>query len=203
MKLLTSAFEIGYSPSFKLLDQSPLYLDGVIGSPSFFTNILPRLARRLSDDQMHALMQTSEMYKRVEQWVTEAVTGAAYQAGSVECTVAWERVRPRAGVFSIHAAEQVASVSLLICRDHENDLDEQPWSENVPLWAFMRLLKRVMPANQDPIDHRTFQPVTMTRRPLLASVFWPPYTPIDDSVVRTIQLQMAYAFFRLTGELPL
>jgi hypothetical protein len=66
--------------------------------------------------------------------------------------------------------------------------------------TFMEVLSQTLPA-EDVYDHRKFQLLTLTRRPLLASVFWPPFSPTNDSLARTVQLQVAYAFFRMNGEL--
>lgn len=200
MKLATSAFELGYTPSFEVFDQSPLYLDAVLGTPAFSRLVLPRLAGRLNSDQMHEIGGMTEFFGRVEACVAQPVAGDACRVGGVEYVLSWERVEQRAGIFSIQGADRIASVSLMICRDRDSDVDEHPGLD-MALLAFMRALHRVMPEEPDAYDHRKFNLITMTRRPLVASVFWPPYSPTGDSAVRTIQLQMAYAFFHLNGEL--
>lgn len=199
MKLATSAYEIGYTPSFEVLDQSPLYLDAVLGTPAFSRLLLPKLAGRLNSDQMHEIGEMTEFFGRVEACVAQPIAGETCRVGGVEHVISWERVEQRAGVFSIRAAGTIASVSLMICRDRDGDVDEHPGLD-MALLAFIRALRRAMSGESDAIDHRKFHLITMTRRPLFASVFWQPYSPTGDSAVRTIQLQMAYAFFHLNGE---
>lgn len=200
MKTITSAFEIGYTPSLEVIDQSPLYLDCVAGTPGF-SRILPRLEGRLNGDQLHMLGEITELFGHVEACVTKAVAGIPFRVGGVEFVVSWEQVHRDAGVFSIRAAGTIASVSLMICRETDADFNEQPWHEMKPLLAFRNALGKFIPLESMSAGPRKLDLVTITRRPLLASVFWPPYTPTGDSTVRTIQLQMAYAFFHRNGEL--
>jgi hypothetical protein len=199
MKPFSHAFEIGYSPALEVLDQSEVFLDCLPGTPAF-SQILPRFEGEFNSEQTRKVEQGIALFPRMQEWVNRPAAEESFHVGDAYITVAWQRPIERAGVFSIRMNAKIASVSLVMCRNDDLDADIPSGSSMLPMLAFMEVLSRIVPA-EGVYDHRKFQLVAVTRRPLLASVFWPPFSPANDCIVRTIQLQMAYAVFRMNGEL--
>lgn len=199
MKPASRTFEIGYSPSWELLDHSEVFLDGVPGSRSFL-NLLPTIKAAVPAEAFAGVEQEMALLPRIEQWVQQDAAKEEIEIGGAHFTLKWERPAERIGIFSIHAAQEIASSTLLLCRDDERDVKETPLARMQELTAFTTALSRFI-GDENAHDMQKFQLIEMTRRPLMASMFWPPYSPTNDTTVRTIQLQFAYAFFRANGEI--
>jgi hypothetical protein len=200
MKPLSHAFEIGYGLSAEVLDHSEVSFGDLPGTPGFF-NILPRLKSALPADRVQLAEQLAALLPRIQELVDQPAVDEYFRIGTTKLTVMWERRAQRTGVCSILVDSKIASVSLLACRC--DDLEPTPAGvaaeEIYELPSFVGVVSRFLP-EEGWYDNRKFHLIKMTRRPLLASMFWPPFTPTGDSVARTIQRQVAYAFFRLNGE---
>ena len=198
MKPLPNAFEVAYGPSFEVLDHSEVFFGGLLGTPSF-AKILPNFEDKLSPSQICQVEQLTALFPRIQQWVGQQAFDETFPIGNDDLTVTWQRPVERAAVFSVLVGCKVALVSLVVCRPDDADEDQPPWQHLLPVSAFMNALNRFVPEGD--VDHRKLRLATMTQRPLLASMFWAPCSPLEDSVPRTVQLQMAYSFFQMNGDL--
>ena len=198
MKPFSHAFEIGYTPSLEVLDHSSLILNTLPGTPEF-SNILPKLRAKLNIGQMEQVAQLTSLYIAVQKWVKQSTASDTFHIGDIDYLIKWKRPDRDAGVCSLLVDSKLAFISLLI-RDHDRmDMFGRAGGEFSALFAFMQSLNEAT-GQEDFYDHRKFRLVDITRRPLVASVFWPPFSPTSDLPARTIQRQIAHAFFYLDDE---
>jgi hypothetical protein len=174
-------------------------LDGLFGSPAYW-RIVDEHREKFTADQMREIEQTVSLLPRIREWVALPKVAETFRIGIVDFTFTWQSPADHARVFSIEPDFKVATASLLISGRQTPDQEQSMIEALNPLFVFMNTLSQFLPAD-DVNDNRKFRLVGLTRRPLLASVFWPPYSPFESSVARTIQLEIAHAFFRLKGDM--
>jgi len=194
------AFEIGYSPTWELIDHSEVYFGALRGTEAFREKMLPRIKEKLPPNLLPLGEQEMGLLSQTEQWVKRAKICEQLTVGDDRFTLNWERPAERTGIYSILVNEKIASITLLLCRNDDLARDAAMTQRNLEIFSFMTALGHFLAEEELP-DSRKLRLIDMTRRPLMTSMFWPPYAPTNDNSARTIQRQFAYAFFRMNGEL--
>lgn len=189
-------YEVGYTPSLEVIDHSELMLAGTPGSPSYFKHLWPKLQKQLSETQLARAQVVANLYSRFQRCIEQKQGVERFIVGDEQIVVNWELFAAGAAVCGILTDGDPSIICLLVC----NVADSHKRAMLLH-GAFPTALSRFLP-QEDVYDYRKFRLIEMTRRPLLASVFWPPNAPTGASTARTVQKQIAHAFFHLHGDLP-
>jgi len=193
------AFEIGFDTSGLVMDHSPVMFNDLPGAAGF-EDMLQNLKGKVSPLELALIRQQQE-------WFTHTVTtlvardklSESFTCGGSHFRVEWKRSLDTAATFTIYEGDRLATASLLISgkTPKEDGLASPPDARAALHFVcdVVNLLRDRGEAFQFEQAHRL---IDMTRRPLLASVFWPPLPdPLSD--LRTAQRSLAYAFFKSEG----
>jgi hypothetical protein len=176
MAVPSHAFEIGYNPALEVIDHSELFLGSVPGSANFREWVLPKLGGRVDPAERRRVEELAETYQRIERITADEKGDATLNIGETLLRVLWEKPAKGYAVFKIFQDQQVAIVSLLLSANLEPHPKFSGMEESPPLLHFMFALNGASKL-ADEFDHRKFNLVGLTRRPLVAGVFWPPHSP--------------------------
>ena len=197
--MITHAFEIGFDAAGHVIDHSEVWFDDIPGT-SGFEGLLPKIRSRLGPVEL-ALIPDREAWLRhtVAGWVELKSKTVSFTCDRSEFRLDWKREFETAAHFSLREGEKLAASSLLIS-------GREPVDESSPMTPDARAaLHFLLDGMQDVREvqevfgfEQAKRLISMTRRPLMASVFWgSPPEPLSD--LRTAQRTIAYAFFKAEG----
>ena len=188
------AFEVCYDATGAVVDHSELYFSD-LPDASEFEKWLGEV--QANPDAVRIVRHHADLLPVFRRWVMSPKADESFVFGDAQFELAWRSPErgtgvlflsraghPKIGTLLLTGIERVAPVNLL----GPDDIAES---------EFLEMLKTRF--GQSPFDRTdALKLVRLTRRPLVATVFWPPRAA-EDSDVRTVQRMLAFQFFAAHG----
>jgi|SRR6185312_1721592 len=194
----SNAFEIGFDSSGAIVDHSEVLFDDLPGTLGF-ERMLEQFEARVGPQELALARQQGDFLKDVVGgWVRREQATETLVCGRRLFKMEWGRPLEGSAMLTLSHSENVVSLSLLLSRD-EREVKHAPQIDP-EIRATLLFTVRAMQLTRDDEGrfNRATDQIHMTRRPLVASVYWPPVPQPEDDV-RTAQRMIAYAFFKAEG----
>ncbi len=189
MRPLLHCYELAYDNAGNVLDHSPLSFDGGLPGEPHFERMLAHYRKHMLPDALTKIRKWTELEPMLRGWMKSDKVNKFIDMPDHRLGVEWTLCEEGYGVLTLSADREVAKISVLIATpDHREDR-----ASSVLLSATSKFM-----AEKAYERRELFKLADMTRRPLIASVNFPPLVD-DGSDVRTAQRMLAYAFFKHHG----